>query len=214
MRQEQLRFDEVKARYGFSDGVLDLDARVDFEEEEFAKLRVDEELESPERKVVDLSKSASWPYQSRTSHLLGNGNCSFNNSTHQASIRNRAGRDLDHLLIPPLDAAFSLPHVTHAPFSISNDLHFDVAESINSSLFGKHLPRRTLFNRTSGCARQLLDTPDETDASSSTSIDSFDHDWKPDSCRKRFDVVDAIGWLLQGRTDRHSTYTCQTYGCQ
>jgi hypothetical protein len=77
-----------------------------------------------------------------------------------------------------LDAAFAFPKVCHVPSSVSNDLNFDMPKAIHSGSLCKHLLRRALFDCSFDQSRELVIAANETDASPSTSVYCFDHDWE------------------------------------
>lgn len=64
----------------------------------------------------------------------------------------------------------------HIPLSVSDDLHLDMPIPIDSSLLGEDLLRRALLNRSRDGTLQLIHISDQTDASSASAINSFDHD--------------------------------------
>src|SRR5690606_6949716 len=49
-------------------------------------------------------------------------------------IQRRAGRDLDHLLVPPLQAAFTLAEMHARTGPVAKDLYFEVASSRQEAL--------------------------------------------------------------------------------
>ena len=49
--------------------------------------------------------------------------------TAQRIVQGRGGSDLDDLLEAPLDAAFALPQMRDAAFTVAEDLHLDVASA-------------------------------------------------------------------------------------
>src|SRR5439155_16050947 len=91
--------------------VLHLDARVDFDEVELARVDIEEKLDRPR---VDVPRLARQP-QRRVADLLPD-----------LPRQIDAGRDLDDLLMPPLNRAVALPQVHDVPVRVPEDLRLDV----------------------------------------------------------------------------------------
>ena len=108
---EDLRLDDVDVRDGLGDRVLDLDARVDFDEVEVFLILVREELDGAGIDVVDVLHDL----QGRCADVLAK------------LLRQRPGRcHLDDLLVAALDGAVTLIEVDDIAVLIAHDLHFDV----------------------------------------------------------------------------------------
>ena len=107
----QLRLDEIDAEDFFRDRVLDLQAGIRFDEREpLAGARVHQELEGARVLVTDLLRHL----QSRLDQLLP-----------RRVRERRTRRDLDDLLMTPLQAALALPQVGHRA-AVADDLDLDV----------------------------------------------------------------------------------------
>ena len=91
--------------------MLDLDARVDFQEEELAAF-VHQELDGPRPPVV------------RPLHQPNRGGTDL---ISERGVQAHRGRDFDDLLVPPLDRAVPLPEMDEPSLSIAQDLHLDVS---------------------------------------------------------------------------------------
>ena len=57
-----------------------------------------------------------------------------NNARTQAVAQRGAGRDLDELLVAPLDGAFALPQMADGAMTVADDLHLDVARLADQAL--------------------------------------------------------------------------------
>ena len=96
LRDEDLRFHQVDARDHFGDGVLDLNARIDFDEIKLAGIDVEEEFDRAGRLIFDrFAKS----------------NRRFADSFAKIEREIDSRRDLDHFLMPPLHGAIPLPEM-------------------------------------------------------------------------------------------------------
>jgi hypothetical protein len=73
----------------------------------------------------------------------------FDNLRDQLAIAHHTRRNLDHLLVPPLDTAFPLPQVRYSSRTVADNLDFDVAEAVDCRFLGEELLRGRLFYRTS-----------------------------------------------------------------
>ena len=111
-RDAQLRLDQVDAGHLFGDGVLDLQARVRLDEGEVALVPlIDQKLEGAQAQVVDGG-----------GHAHGRGGDPIACRVAQPGT----GRQLDDLLVAPLQAALALAQVRDAALPVADHLHLDV----------------------------------------------------------------------------------------
>ena len=108
----ELLADEVDAGDLLGDGVLDLEAGVDLEEEELARVVVDQELDRARRRVPDGPGQAEGGLAHRGAHGL---------------VDHRRRRLLDDLLVAALDRALALAEVHEGAVAVAEDLDLDVA---------------------------------------------------------------------------------------
>jgi len=117
-RDPQLLLDEVEARDGLGDRVLDLEPRVDLEEVERAAL-VEQELG---RAGIDVARRAR-EADRRVAHRGAE------------VVVDRGGRRLlDQLLVTPLDRAFALPEVDDRAVRVGEELDLDVPRPLDEPL--------------------------------------------------------------------------------
>ena len=109
---QDLAPDEVDAGDHLGDGVLDLDPRVDLDEEELAGVGIDQELDGPGVVVARPSRPIVMAASQMASRRLG-------------SRFERRG-DLDDLLVPPLDRAVPLEQVDEVAVPVAEELDLDV----------------------------------------------------------------------------------------
>ena len=109
---EDLGADDVDAGHLLGDGVLDLDARVHLDEEEIARVAVDQELDGAGALVVGGAGDLQAERADVLALLLG---------------QVGGGGALDDLLVAALDRAVALPQVIDRPELVAEDLHLDVA---------------------------------------------------------------------------------------
>ena len=114
-RNPDLLLDDVDAGDELRDRVLDLDAGVDFEEEE-AALVVEQELEGAGVRVLHRAGRVDDRAAELAAHLLGD--------------RDRR-RLLEQLLVPPLDRALALAEVHDRAVVIAEHLDLDVARVLD-----------------------------------------------------------------------------------
>ena len=107
----QLRLHQVDVGDLLGHGVLDLDARVHLDEDVVA-LGVEQELHRAGVAVADLLRE---PHRVRAHPVA------------ELGVEVGGGRDLDDLLVPPLDRAVALEEVDHVALAVGEDLHLDVA---------------------------------------------------------------------------------------
>ena len=106
---------QVDAGHQLRDRVLDLNARVDFDEIEFVVL-VDQELASAGIEIIGFLDEADRGVANRTA-----------DSTRQV----RSRRFLDQFLMPPLQGAVAFPQVNEVAVPIAENLHFDVSGTVD-----------------------------------------------------------------------------------
>src|SRR5205807_1180029 len=95
----------------FGHRVLDLDARVHFDEVKLVAIQIDEELDGTSGLVFD---GLTQPHRG-VADLAAQG------------LRQvHAGRDLHDLLMPPLNGAVALPQVDEIALAVAEQLYFDV----------------------------------------------------------------------------------------
>lgn len=135
----QLALDEVHARHLLRARVLHLDARIDFEEVVLAVL-VHHELHRAGVDVVDGARDLFGVRKERLAHGV---------------VEVGRGRDLDHLLVPPLHAAVALVEVHHVAVRVGEDLDLDVA-GVLDVLFDKHAAVAKCRERLVGRAQERL----------------------------------------------------------
>ncbi len=133
----KLRLHQVDAIDLLGDGVLDLQARVGFDEEELLRRIVDQELEGAEAAIL---------------HGLGHGDRGIDDPQAQRGAEMRAGRQLDDLLVAALYRAVAFAQGHDAALAIAHDLHLDVACAVDQP-FGIERPVAEGGFRFSGTAR-------------------------------------------------------------
>ena len=110
----ELRFDNVDAGDLLGDRVLDLDARIAFDEVVLAGLRHDQELDRAGVDIVRGPSQSDRVGEELVSRCLG---------------KRRRGRDLDDLLVPSLNGAVPLVQVHDVAAGIGKHLHFDMSRA-------------------------------------------------------------------------------------
>ena len=108
----ELLADQVDAGDLLGDGVLDLEAGVDLEEEELAGGVVDEELDGSRRPVADA---------------VGQPQCGVAHGAPEGLVGERRRRLLEHLLVPALDRALALAEVDEVAVGVAQHLDLEVA---------------------------------------------------------------------------------------
>jgi hypothetical protein len=108
----ELRLDEVQSQDLLGDRVLDLDARIAFDEEVPAALGIDQELH---RAGILVAGGA------------GEGHGIGEDALAQRVVEAGRGRHLDHLLMAQLDRAVALEQVHDVALAVAQDLDLDVA---------------------------------------------------------------------------------------
>jgi hypothetical protein len=108
---ENLRAHEINARDHFSHRVLDLDARVHFDEAPFLPVHVVKELDRPGVIVPNVATHAD---------------CRLTQSLANFVVHPNGRRDLDHFLVPALDRAIAFVQVQHLAVLITENLNLEV----------------------------------------------------------------------------------------
>ena len=111
------RLDDVDAGDFFGDGVLDLDARIDFDEVELVGVGIDQELDRAGVLVVHRAADRRAPHR--------------RSASRRSAIEIGRRRDLDHLLMPPLHRAIALEQVHQVAVLVAQQLHFDVPGALD-----------------------------------------------------------------------------------
>jgi len=119
LRDEDLRADEIDAGHTLGDGVLDLDARVHFDEEPFVAVHVIKKLDGARVVVADAFGKRHGRVAEFLAHLR---------------IEVHRGRDLDNFLIAALHRAVALMKVDDIAVLVAEDLHLDVLGARNVPL--------------------------------------------------------------------------------
>ena len=114
----QLHLYQVDAGDRFGDAVLHLDARVGLHEHEVATRIVDEEFEGADAAIAGLG-------------CQGQGG--VEDALAQRRVEPRCGRDLDDLLVAPLQAAIAFPQVADR-LAVTDHLHLDVPGLLDQPL--------------------------------------------------------------------------------
>jgi hypothetical protein len=91
--------------------MFDLDPRVDFDEEEFAGVRIDQEFNRTGIVIAGLPR---------------NSDCGIRNRAADRGIEVQRRSNLNHLLMPPLHRAVALIKVQNVAVLIGENLNFDV----------------------------------------------------------------------------------------
>jgi hypothetical protein len=100
----------------------------------------------------------------------------LNDFPYQIPVGHKARRRFYDFLIPPLDTAFTFPEMGCIALSITDNLDFDMSESVHGGFLCENLLRGALLNGSFDCRCEGCFISDETYATSSTAIYSFDHD--------------------------------------
>jgi hypothetical protein len=139
--QLQLEFDQVDAGHFFGHRMLDLKARIGFDEGKagvvMMRVGVEQELESAKAVVAD-----------RFGHLHGR----RGQARAQAFGQAGAGRDLHQLLIAPLYGAFAVPKMRDAARAVAGYLDLEMART-------RHQPLHVNVGITEGGSRFGLASP-------------------------------------------------------
>ena len=113
-----LRANEVDVEYELRHRMLDLQARVYFEEVELA-VRRDDELDRSGIPIV---------------HASCCGDCRLRHPLPQLAAVSRGGRFLDDLLMPPLNRAVALVEMNDVAIAVAEDLKLDVPRFFDVAL--------------------------------------------------------------------------------
>src|SRR6185369_16449812 len=104
VRHQQLSPDEIVPGDDFGNGMLDLNARIDFDEVELASVGIDQELDGG--RVVDADRPADRErrFEQVATRLIGEG---------------RGRGDFNDFLMPTLDRAIALVQMDEVPMAIA-----------------------------------------------------------------------------------------------
>ena len=107
-----LRLDDVQAGDHFGHGMLDLDARIDFDEIEFPAIAIHQEFHRAGADIIGRLADAQRRLRHVAARLVGNPG---------------GGGALDHFLVAALDGAVALEQMHQIAVMVAQDLHFDMA---------------------------------------------------------------------------------------
>src|SRR5258706_128053 len=96
--------------------MLDLNASVDFEEQELVAIEIDENLDSSRADVVELAPES---------------NGCLSESTAERLVQGRGRCFLEDFLVPTLQRAVTIAEVHDAAVGIGEQLNFDVARVLD-----------------------------------------------------------------------------------
>src|SRR5690606_25100161 len=187
--EADLLLDEVDAGDLLGDRVLDLDARVDLEEEEL--LALDQELDRRDRLVADRADEAG---RGLADLLVQRG--------RQAGRR----RLLDDLLVAPLQGAVAGAEVDGV-LTVAGDLHLDVARATQVALeedVARAESRLALGLRDLEDARELLLVLDHAHALAAAAGRSLEHDRVARDAGDVLRLVEAADGALAAREQRQA----------
>ena len=119
LRDQNLRADDVDAGDHFGDGVLHLNARIDFDEVPLAGIDIDQKLDRAGVVVVGRASDSDG---------------SIGELSANPGVKIDGRRHLDHLLMAALHGAVALVEVQDVPVLIAQDLHFDVLRAADEAL--------------------------------------------------------------------------------
>ena len=119
LRHLDLAAHQVDAGDHFGDGVLHLDARVDFDEVPVAGIGVHQELDGAGVVVAGGAGERDGGIGKRGAN---------------GGIERDRGRDLHHLLMAALHGAIALVEMEDVAVAVAQDLHFDVAGAADEAL--------------------------------------------------------------------------------
>ena len=160
----ELELDEVGARDGLGDRMLDLQARVDLHEREAAALRLVEELDRARAAVArEPSPGAPRPRRPRAP---------------ASAVERGAGGLLDDLLVPALVAAVAHAERPHGALPVGHQLHLDVARDRHDALHQHRRVAEALRGLLAGAlerGRQVLGALDAAHAAPAAAGRGLDH---------------------------------------
>ena len=119
LRDLNLRLHDVDAGHHFGDGVLDLHARIHFDEIQFARVRIDQKLDGRRAVIFRFARQR----HRRVREPLAN---------FRVEVHGR--RDFHHFLVSPLHRAIALVQMENISVRVGQDLHFDVPRAANVAL--------------------------------------------------------------------------------
>ena len=104
-----------RPRHDFGDGMLDLDARIDLDEVEFAGIGIEQEFDRAGADII----GARAPILSAASQR----------AWRVAGVEIGRGRALDDFLVAALDRAVALEEMDQIAVRVAEELHFDMARA-------------------------------------------------------------------------------------
>ncbi len=189
--QADLRLDEVDPGDHLGDRVLDLDPRVDLDEEEPAGVDVLEELDRPGVAVPGLGRQA----HGGLAELLARGR-----------VEGRRRRPLDDLLVAALDRAVALEEVDDLPGRVGQDLDLEVAGPLDQTLEEDIVaPERRpgLAARRRHLLDELRRVVNHAHAAPATPPARLDHHRKAHLGAQPLDLAVVVGERSRGGHHRH-----------
>ena len=115
---EDLGAHDVDAGDDLGDGVLDLDARVDFNEIPVVGFRIEEEFDGARAVVIRFTREPDGGLGDGVAHIGG---------------ERYGGRDFDDLLMAALDRTIAFEEVDDVAVPVAEDLHLDVARAADEA---------------------------------------------------------------------------------
>ncbi len=174
--------------------MLDLDARVDLDEEELAAIDVHEELDGAGGAVADRLAQRDGRVADRVA---------------QRGLQRQARRDLDDLLMTPLHGAVALPEVHEVAVRVAQHLYFDVLGARDVAL-EEHVAaaeRRGRFAPRFGeLAGELVGARHDAHTASAAAEAGFDDQRKADPRRLRGDFRFVGEGGVRARHRRHAGF--------
>ena len=116
LRDPDLRLHDIDSCYFFGNRVLDLDARIDFNEMEFARVDVHQELDGAGVLIIRFAREPQRQFANLASLVF-------------RQIRSR--RAFDDFLVSPLNRAVPFVQVVYAAVRVAEDLNFDMPRSLD-----------------------------------------------------------------------------------
>ncbi len=183
-----MRFDQIDPGHAFSDGVFDLNARIDFDEIEFAGVCVLQELNGAGGAIADGTADFERRLAQSGALLLG---------------QEGRGGAFDDLLVAALHGAIPLVEMHQVAVGIPEDLHLHMARAPDQLLEIDLILAKGRFGFAPGRRHGLDELPvvlDDAHASAAAAPARFEHHRKTDGVGHGADLH-VIG--RQGRRCRH-----------
>ena len=187
-----LSLHDIDAGHDFRDGVLDLDARIDLDEVEFAGVGIHQIFDGSGTDIVGR---------------LGDPERIIGQLLALRFVQVRCWRALDDLLVSALDRAVALEEMNHIAMRITENLAFDVTGALD-----KLLEVDFVLAERSHClalafrhlAQQVLGIANGAHAATATAPGGLEHDRIADLCRQAMDFTFVIRQRIGGRHDRNA----------